>query len=192
MEPRVKQRLYTSAVTLVSALVFIGSILVGAYYSGVYEKLYDECFSATKSLDYCSGAIKKENVTPVWTLLLPYVPAGLLLWFRWLVGGVQPLETQSYPRKTISFLLWLGMVSAVAASVFSLWHFATMDLNAGGSHFHLPWSVAAFLAGPLLFDYALAPIGTVTPTLMARKVFYVLVATPAVTIVIEIARSMVR
>ena len=187
----IRVRLYVSLVVVAIAFLYIGPFLVLAHSETLRSEFYQNCRDSLSSPELCSRQAREKASLSFWKYLWPYIPSALLIWVNWLAKPDLRLSVQSFPRKTINSLVWLGLAAAVFGTVLQIWLGVTQKLSDfDGDVFILPWLSGAVLAAPIVFNYLVGPIPSMVNMRKANIALLVLVVVPVLRFVIFLARSM--
>lgn len=193
MSKDVRVRLYVSLVVVTIAVMYIGPLLVLTHGETVRSEFLQNCTKESPAYwDLCWQQSKEKASLSFWKYLLPYLPVALLIWANWLAKPDLRLSAQSFPRKTVNSLVWLGLVAAVFGAFLPLWWGATQKLSdfEGRGVFILPWLSGTALAAPMVFNYLVGPVPSMINMRKAKIALLVLVAVPVVGLMIFLSRSM--
>ena len=98
---------------------------------------------------------------PIWLYLIPYLPAGLLWWLSWSLNINLHLSINTYPKRIVVVLVWLGLIAAAYAIILTFW-IAIYLIDKPSSIIFMPTIVlCGWLIAPLLFQHLLAPVEAV-------------------------------
>jgi hypothetical protein len=195
------------------ALLYVGPFLVLTYVASVRSEFIQNCFNRMSSYlapyDYCREAweVTKEGEpfayatgeSPVkvsfWRyFFLPYLLAGLLVWVHWVAQPDLRLSVQSFPKRTINSLVWLGFAAALVGIVLPLYWLGTTTQNATDfdrtlrNQFTLWWYSGAVLAAPLVFNYLVGPVPSVVNIRKPKIALVALAVVPVVGLAVFVFR----
>jgi len=195
MTDEVKLRLYVTAIVIVMATLYVGPFAVTSHFNEVEQALLQDCLKELElaSFNFCWDKSGSEAELPFWEYLLPYVPAGLALWFNWLVKPGMRLSDTAYPKRTINVLMWFGLLvgawavwlpfsEVVSRNVADLYKIQSLIF------WRAPWIAAAWLMSPMLFHHLLAPIPFAASMRKGKIGLWLLAATPAASFALYVIR----
>ena len=138
--------------------------------------------------------IASNTVSPFLVYLLPFIPAISLLWFNWFLKPDFVLTEESYPRRTIIGLLWLGLLVAVIGVWLPLYGVASSesaDLQniLSTTFWRGPWLASAWLIPPLLFHHLVGPASLSARMRIGKVVLCILAATPIASLALYAVRE---
>ena len=190
MPEDVKLRLYISIVVAVIVPLYIGPSLVLSHAESVRIELMFNCYKESPGL-WGSCWNQSKAALPIWKFLLPYLPVTLLVWVNWLLKPNLRLSAQSFPKRTIKCLMWLGLVGALPAVGLSLWGVATQKIADIEARAVLapPWLFDAVLVAPLLFNYLVGPVPSAINIRKEKIAVLALVVVPVVAFAIFAVRA---
>lgn len=183
-------------------LLYVGPFLVLTYVESVRSEFVQNCVYPGYSLDYCREAWERSKEgepfstgesavkVPFWRyFFLPYLLAGLLVWVHWVTQPDLRLSVQSFPKRTINFLVWLGFAAALVGIVLPLyWLGTTTDFDSLRNQFILWWHSGAVLAAPLVFNYLVGPVPSVVNIRKAKIALVALAVLPVVGLAVFVFR----
>ena len=199
MRDDVKLRLYVTAIVIVMAILYVGPLIVNSHFASVLQELLSSCSKEWPGLgfDFCWQDANQKAALPLWEYLLPYLPAVALLWLNWLIKPTLRLSDESYPRRTMNVLLWLGLLVAALGIWFSI--MSVVELRDAELHklsareiLTLPWTAAGWLIAPLLFHHLVAPVSLAASIRKGEIALLLLAAAPIVAGVLFLVREVIR
>lgn len=199
MTDEVKIRLYVTAIVIVMAILYIGPPNWASQLESVRSELHTNCTKKWPDLgfNYCWDEAKQKAALPLWMYLLPYLPAGAILWFNWLIKPSLRLSVESYPKRTMNVLLWFGLLVAALGIWTPIWivvstSAAELDKVLARDIFTTPWVAAAWVSAPLLFHHLVAPVSLAASMKKGKIALLLLVAAPIVAGALLIVREVIR
>ncbi len=156
----VKLLLYLIATVIVMAFLYVG-VVYAIVNQILQQETFDNCMKifGMNSFSYFDLCLKQRaGITiPIWLYLVLYLPAGLLWWLSRSLNINLHLSIETYPKRTVIVLVWLGLIAAAYAIVLTLW--IVMNLIDKPPHIiFMPTIIlSGWLIAPLLFQHLLAP-----------------------------------
>lgn len=195
----VKLRLYVTAIVIAMAILYVGPLIVTSHLDSVQSEFLANCKKKGVGLEEPGGFIycleeSHKVALPLWMYLLPYLPAGTILWFNWLIKPSLRLSVESYPKRTMNVLLWFGLFVAawgIGFPILNVVNTSDADLYKipAQSYFMAPWVFAAWLSAPLLFHHLIAPVSLAASMKKAKIALLLLAAAPIVAGILIIVRQ---
>lgn len=199
MADEVKLRLYVTVIVIAMAILYVAPPVVNSHFLSVRQELVNSCFRESPGLgfEFCWQQARQKAALPFWEYLLPFLPAAALLWFNWLLKPTLRLSDNSYPRRTMIALLWLGLLFAALGIWHPIWYVASRevaDLYKIGAQelLSLTWTTAAWLIAPLLFHHLVAPVSLAASMRKGKIALLLLVAAPVVACILYIVRAAIK
>ncbi len=200
MNDDVKMRLYVTAIVIVMVTLYVGPLLVHSQFEEVKNALLQSCLKESPGLgvSFCWDRASSNAGFPLWKYLLPYIPAGVILWLNWLIKPSLRLTEESYPKRTMSVLLWFGLLVAAAVGIWipisEVISQEAADLYKIESRtfWRGPWVAAAWLIAPILFHHLIAPVSLAGRMRKGKLALWLLTATPIVAYVLYLIREAIR
>jgi hypothetical protein len=198
MDSNVKLRLYISVIAVVMAILYVGPGMVNIHLKSFQEEVVSNCIKEVPSrpFDFCWD--KRNQVSlPLWEYSLPYLPAIALLWLNWLLKPSLKMSDESFPRRAIKILLWLGLLAAALG----IWHPIWYVMSREASELYkvealtvllVSWSVAGLLIAPLLFHHLVAPASLAGSMRKGKIALLLLASSPIVAGIIFVLRMVLR
>jgi len=199
MSDEVKIRLYVTAIVIVMAILYVAPLIVNSHFVSVRSELVTSCYTKSSGIgwDFCWDQANRKAELPFWEYLLPYIPAGAILWLNWLIKPNLRLSDASYPRRTLNVFLWIGLLVAAV----SIWVPIQTVLTQSDADLHkialrdfvtLPWTAAAWLIAPLLFHHLIAPVAVAEGMRKGKITLWLLAATPIAAFLLMLLREGIR
>ncbi|WP_305328360.1 hypothetical protein [Methylotenera sp.] len=191
-----KLRLYITAIVIVMLILYIGPPAMNSHLMTLREELRLSCYLAGQRMDwdYCQQEATKKAALSLWQYLLPYLPATAILWFSWLLKPELRLSDDSYPKRTMNALLWLGLLVAAFGIWNAIWPIvSTSDAElykvSARDFLAVTWVASAWLIAPLLFHHLVAPVSLSTSMRKGKIALLLLTVAPIVAGIIYIVRD---
>lgn len=199
MTNEVKQRLYVTAIVVAMASLYIAPLIVSSHFNEVKKALFEHCTKEFPAIgfEFCWVEARSKAELPFWEYLVPFFPAALALWLNWLLKPDLRLSEDAYPKRTIKFLLWLGLLVAALAvwlplSQVATWNAADLYKIESQTFWRAPWIAAAWLAAPMLFHYLLAPVSLAASMRKGKIGLWLLAATPVASFALYALRESLK
>lgn len=194
----VRLRLYVTAIVIAMAILYVGPLIVTSQLESVRSELHTNCTKEWPDLgfSYCWEEARKKAALPLWMYLLPYLPAGTILWFNWLIKSSLRLSVESYPKRTMNVLLWFGLLVAAFGIGLPIWSVvSSSDIElykvTAREIFTAPWVCAAWLSAPLLFHHLVVPVSLAASMKKAKIALLLLAAAPIVAGILVFVRTVI-
>ncbi|MCZ6897220.1 MAG: hypothetical protein O7D95_00715 [Betaproteobacteria bacterium] len=175
---------------LVTTVIVVAFLYVGVVYAIVNQTLQQETFDncmkvfGTKSFSSFDLCLKQRTgiTLPIWLYLIPYLPAGLLWWLSWSLNINLHLSINTYPKRIVVGLVWLGLIAAAYAIILTFW-IAIYLIDKPSSIILLPTIVlSGWLIAPLLFQHLLAPVEAVRHMSVLKIGLVLMLITPVIAV----------
>ena len=184
----VKLLLYLIATVIVMAFLYVG-VVYAIVNQILQQETFDNCMKifGMNSFSYFDLCLKQRaGITiPIWLYLVLYLPAGLLWWLSRSLNINLHLSIETYPKRTVIVLVWLGLIAAAYAIVLTLW--IVMNLIDKPPHIiFMPTIIlSGWLIAPLLFQHLLAPAEAVRHMSVLKIGLVMMIIVPAALVVIS-------
>ncbi len=156
----VKLFLYLTATIIVMAFLYVG-VVYAIVNQILRQETFDNCMKVfgTNSFSYFDLCLKQRAgiAIPIWLYLVPYLPAGLLWWLSWSLSINLHLSIDTYPKRIVVGLVWLGLIAAAYAIILTLWIAMNLIEKPPRIIFMPTIILSGWLIAPLLFQHLLAP-----------------------------------
>jgi len=191
MTNEVKLRIYVTTIVIVLAFLYVGFVYTINEQSIVNEEIFDNCMNIYESisfsyLNFCMNR-RLEGILPIWVYLAPYLPAGLLWWLSWLLKINLRLPIDAYPKRTVTGLVWLGLIAA-AYAIFVTFYIAMSVIDKPVAAMHNTFNPMIYFSGwliaPLLFQHLLAPAEAIRHMRALKIGLVMMIVVPIVLVVI--------
>jgi len=157
----VKLFLYLAATVIVMAFLYMGFVYAIVDQTTLRQETFDNCMKVfgINSFSYFDLCLKQRaGITiPIWVYLAPYIPAGLLWWLSRSLKINLHLSIDTYPKRTVIVLVWLGLIAAAYAVILTLWIAINLVEKPPRIIFMPTIILSGWLIAPLLFQHLLAP-----------------------------------
>lgn len=196
MNRDLRLRLYLTAIVLAMGFLYVAPFFVISHFEGIRSELFQSCFKEfpTIGFDFCWKKSHEDTELPFLAYLVPFLPAAALLWFNWFLKPDLTQTEESFPRRTIIGLLWLGLLVAA----FAVWlpFYEVTSKNSTELHkipsfmfWRSPWFATAWLIPPLLFQHLVGPESLAARMRKGYIAIWILAATPIAAFAIYVARE---
>jgi len=183
----IKLFLYLTAIVIVMALLYVGFVYAIVDQTTLRQETFDNCMKVfgINSFSYFDLCLKQRaGITiPIWLYIAPYLPAGLLWWLSRSLNINLHLSVETYPKRTVIVLVWLGLIAAANAIIITLW----IAMNLVDEPPHIAFMPTIILSGwliaPLLFQHLLAPAEAVRHMSALKIGLVTMFVTPVITVV---------
>jgi len=199
MTNEVKLRLYITAIVIVMAILYVSPSVINSNAASLRSEFSSSCFKATPEMgfDYCWQEATQKAALSTWDYLLPYLFAVIILWFSWLFKLELRLSDNSYPKRTMNALLWLGLLVAAIGIWIPISEVASTDVAklhkiSPRQLFAPSWFAATWLIAPLLFHRLVAPTSLATSMKKGKIALILLLATPIIALALLIVRLIIE
>ncbi len=168
--------------------------LVESHLTSVRDMVLSKCQADYPNISFeLCWSDRRQASLPFWWYLISYVPASALLWMNWTFKPNFQLTEQSYPKRTISVLMWLGIIVAACGAIFPIWNVASADISKINeidttAYWVLLRVFAAWLIAPLLFYHLVGPVSLASSMKKGKVALLFLAVAPIVALVLYILR----
>ena len=193
-----KTRLYVTAIVVVMVTLYVIPFIVIQQYEDVRNALFQSCLTKIeRAFDFCFSESRRNAELPLWNYLLPYIPTGAILWFNWLIKPDLRLNEESYPKRTMTSLLWIGLIVAaigmwVPISVVLGREAADLYKIENITFWRGPWVGAAWVIPAMLFHHLVAPASFAGSMRKGKIALWLLVSTPLIAFALYFIRELIR
>ncbi len=196
MKDDMKLRLFTTAIVITMLVTYISPWVVANYTGSIQDEIFNNCMTKWDRyyFDLCWSEREQARL-PLWNYLFPYLPAAALLWFNWLVKPGLKFSVESYPTRTISALVWIGLLVAALGIYFPIQNALTRELHKTITFLSTaqpPLIFAGCLIAPLLFHHLLAPVSMPKIVKTGKIALLLLALTPIIAFVVVLIREGIR
>lgn len=157
----IKPLLYITATVIVMVFFYVNSIYVFISQITLRQETFDNCMKAfgMKSFTEFDLCLKQSVGTaqPIWLYLIFYLPAGLLWWLKRSLNINPRLSIDTYPKRSVIVMVWLGLTAATYAIILTLWIEVNFIYKPPFITFMLAMILSGWLIAPLLFQHLHAP-----------------------------------
>jgi len=191
-----KLRLYLTLIVIAMGFLYVTPFLVSSHWQGVRSELLANCLKDLPNVgfDFCWQQSTQKAALPFFEYLLPFVPSLLLLWLNWLLKPNLKLSNESYPRRVMTTLLWLGLLISAVGIYVPLSEVIARDATElhkieSRTFWGGPWLAAGWLISPLLFHHLLAPVSLVAQMRKGKIALWFVAATPVIAYTLYLFRA---
>ena len=182
----VKLLLYLIATVIVMAFLYVG-VVYAIVNQILQQETFDNCMKifGMNSFSYFDLCLKQRaGITiPIWLYLVLYLPAGLLWWLSRSLNINLHLSIETYPKRTVIVLVWLGLIAAAYAIIITLWIAMNLVDEPPRIDFMPTIILSGWLIAPLLFQHLLAPAEAVRRMSALKIGLVTMFVTPVITVV---------
>ncbi|TDI82008.1 MAG: hypothetical protein E2O80_03340 [Betaproteobacteria bacterium] len=183
----IKLFLYLTATVIVMALLYVGFVYAIVDQTTLRQETFDNCMKVfgINSFSYFDLCLKQRaGITiPIWLYIAPYLPAGLLWWLSRSLNINLHLSVETYPKRTVIVLVWLGLIAAAYAIIITLWIAMNLVDEPPRIAFMPTIILSGWLIAPLLFQHLLAPAEAVRHMSALKIGLVTMFVTPVITVV---------
>ncbi len=183
----IKLFLYLTATVIVMALLYVGFVYAIVDQTTLRQETFDNCMKVfgINSFSYFDLCLKQRaGITiPIWLYLVLYLPAGLLWWLSRSLNINLHLSIETYPKRTVIVLVWLGLIAAAYAIIITLWIAMNLVDEPPRIAFMPTIILSGWLIAPLLFQHLLAPAEAVRRMSALKIGLVTMFVTPVITVV---------
>ena len=183
----IKLFLYLTAIVIVMALLYVGFVYAIVDQTTLRQETFDNCMKVfgINSFSYFDLCLKQRaGITiPIWLYIAPYLPAGLLWWLSRSLNINLHLSVETYPKRTVIVLVWLGLIAAAYAIIITLWIAMNLVDEPPRIAFMPTIILSGWLIAPLLFQHLLAPAEAVRHMSALKIGLVTMFVTPVITVV---------
>ncbi len=183
----IKLFLYLTATVIVMALLYVGFVYAIVDQTTLRQETFDNCMKVfgINSFSYFDLCLKQRaGITiPIWLYIAPYLPAGLLWWLSRSLNINLHLSVETYPKRTVIVLVWLGLIAAAYAIIITLWIAMNLVDEPPRIAFMPTIILSGWLIAPLLFQHLLAPAEAVRRMSALKIGLVTMFVTPVITVV---------
>jgi len=183
----IKLFLYLTATVIVMALLYVGFVYAIVDQTTLRQETFDNCMKVfgINSFSYFDLCLKQRaGITiPIWLYIAPYLPAVLLWWLSRSLNINLHLSVETYPKRTVIVLVWLGLIAAAYAIIITLWIAMNLVDEPPRIAFMPTIILSGWLIAPLLFQHLLAPAEAVRHMSALKIGLVTMFVTPVITVV---------
>ena len=183
----IKLFLYLTATVIVMALLYVGFVYAIVDQTTLRQETFDNCMKVfgINSFSYFDLCLKQRaGITiPIWLYIAPYLPAGLFWWLSRSLNINLHLSVETYPKRTVIVLVWLGLIAAAYAIIITLWIAMNLVDEPPRIAFMPTIILSGWLIAPLLFQHLLAPAEAVRRMSALKIGLVTMFVTPVITVV---------
>jgi hypothetical protein len=191
MVAEIKRRLFITAVVVAMLALYIGPFIVLSRWSDILNTILLDC---KEDFSFCWRKANKDASLPFLVYLSPFLPAIGVIWIFWLFSLEIRIGEERVPRKTIMTLIFLGMIVAIAAIIFTLNEIISQPVDklyeiSTRTFWIGPYVAFGWLAAPILFQRMLAPLMITATTRAGVFLMCALALTPAMAFAVQVFRE---
>jgi hypothetical protein len=182
----VKLFLYLMATVIVVAFLYVSFIYAIVDQAILRQEVFDNCMNVFGKnrppfFDTCSNQ-RVEIKLPIWLYLIPYLPAGLLWGLSRLLNINLHLSINTYPKRIVAGLVWLGLIAAMYAIILTLWIAIYLNDKPPLMIFFPPIILSGWVIAPILFQNLLAPVEEIRHMTALKIGLILMFVTPIMTV----------
>ena len=182
----IKLFLYLTATVIVMALLYVGFVYAIVDQTTLRQETFDNCMKVfgINSFSYFDLCLKQRaGITiPIWLYIAPYLPAVLLWWLSRSLNINLHLSIETYPKRTVIVLVWLGLIAAAYAIIITLWIAMNLVDEPPRIAFMPTIILSGWLIAPLLFQHLLAPAEEIRHMTALKIGLVLMFVTPIMTV----------